>query len=317
MNGIYEEYVGQVVPLRIHTWWPNGSDCFWTFNSTELEDRILYYHGMEPWPTSLYVPSFRFDGRFIADPSDSQFVTLDDWYNFVRDTFDNLLAIPSPIRIANFEQTPYLDSVFVSFDVVADDPVTVNGSLRLTMVVAERKHRCPYPVGAHTHVVRDYVPSVTGHPITIAQGDSLHFDWAWYIDPEYRNDRLVTNLYVEDYPNFGMVQAYRDTIDEVLSGIDIADEVLPVSIAPAMPNPFTSETRIAFSMSSAGDVRLSVYTPEGRLVTDIVDERMGPGSHSAVWNGRDSSGNKMGSGIYYYRLVTGKTMLTGKMILLR
>jgi hypothetical protein len=317
MNGIYDEYAGQVVPLRIHTWWPNGSDCFWLFNSTELEDRILYYHGREPWPTSLYVPSFRFDGRYIKDPSDSAFVTLDDWYAFVRNTLDSLLAIPTPLRIANFTQTPVLDSVFVSFDIIADDPVVVTGGLRLTMVAGEIKHRCPYPVGAHMYVVRDYVPGVTGFPVTITEGESLHFDWAWYIDPEYRNDRLLTNLYIEDYPHHGMVQAYWDTIPSVLSGIDTADEVVPASIEPARPNPFTSETRIAFSMSRAGDVRLSVYTPEGRLVTDVVDERMGPGNHSAVWNGRDRAGNEMGSGIYYYRLVTGETILTGKMILLR
>jgi hypothetical protein len=114
-----------------------------------------------------------------------------------------------------------------------------------------------------------------------------------------------------------MVQAFWDSIPGAVASVDLPEEVMPARIEPAMPNPFTSETRIAFSMSSAGDVRLSVYTPEGRLVTDVVDEHMGPGSHSAIWNGRDGAGNKMGSGIYYYRLVTGKTILTGKMILLR
>jgi hypothetical protein len=316
MDGIFDEYEGQVVPLRIHTWWPNDSDCFWLFNSTENEDRILYYHGMPPWPSSLYVPSFRFEGKYIYDPSDSIFATY-DWYDFVRSTIDSLLLIPSPLRIANFIQTPDLDSVYVSFDVVADDSVYVTGGLRLNLIVAEWRHRCPYPVGAHDHVVRDWLYGFAGTPITMQVGDSLHFDWSYYIDPEYRNDRLVTNITIEDYPHNGMVQAYREVIPEELSGIDIADEVLQASIEPAVPNPFTSETRIGFSMSRAGHVRLSVYTPEGRLVTDVVDESMGPGLHSAIWNGQDRSGNKMGSGIYYYRLVTGETILTGKMILLR
>jgi hypothetical protein len=317
MNSIYDEYAGQVVPLRPHTWWPNGNDCFWLFNSSELEDRILYYYGMEPWPTSLYVPSLRFEGKFIKDPSDSIFVTTDDWYAFVRSTLDSLLAIPTPFRIANFNQYPALDSVFVSFDVIADDPVSVSGSLRINLIVTEWRHRCPYPIGKHDHVVRDYLFGYAGTPITMSQGDSLHFEWSYYIDPEYRNDRLVTNIILEDFPNNGTAGAYREVIPAELSGVDIADEVVPASIEPAVPNPFTSETRIAFSMSRAGHVRLSVYTPEGRLVTDVVDENMGPGSHSAIWNGRDGSGNKMGSGIYYYRLVTGETTLTGKMILLR
>jgi hypothetical protein len=318
MNSIFDEYAGQVVPIRLHTWWPNGDDCFYLFNSTEIDDRIYYYAGYPPWTSYLYTPSFRFNGKYIADPSDDQFVTYADWYAFVRNTIDSLLAIPTPLRIANFTQTPLLDSVYVSFDVVADDPVYVAGSLRLFMVVTETRHRCPYPVGAHDHVFRDYVPGSTGYPITLLQaGDSLHFDWAWYIDPEYRNDRLVTNLYVEDYPRHGILQAYREVIPEVLSGVDAGGEVLPVSMEPAFPNPFTSATRIAFSLASAGDVRLSVYTPEGRLVSDILDERMGPGAHSATWDGRDRAGNEMGSGVYYYRLVTGGTVVTGKMILLR
>lgn len=316
MDSIYALYEGQVVPLRIHTWWPNGEDCFWVFNSEELEDRILYYYGIEPWPSSLYVPSLRFDGKYIKDPSDSMFATV-DWYDWVGNTLDSLLAIPSPLRIANFEQDPMLDSVYVSFDVIADDSVYVTGGLRINLVVAEWKHRCPFPVGAHEHVVRDYLFGYDGTPITMQAGDSLHFDWVWYIDPEYRNDRLVTNIYIEDYQHNGMVQAYREVIPAELSGVDLGEDVVPASVEPAFPNPFTTETRIAFSMSRPGDVRLSVYTPEGRLVTDVVDGTMEAGVHNAVWNGRDGSGNKMGSGIYYYRLVTGETVLTGKMILLR
>jgi hypothetical protein len=319
MNVIFDEFAGQVVPIRLHTWWPAGGDCFWLFNEPEIEDRLVYYDTLPPWPDggSYYVPSFRFEGTFIADPSDSQFITLADWYAFVRNTLDSLAAIPSPLRIANFTQTPGLDSVHVSFDVVADDSVYVMGELRLNLIVTEWRYRCPFPVGAHDHVFRDYLHGFDGYPITMQIGDSLHFDWAYYVDDEYRTDRLVTNLYVEDYPNFGMVQGYREEVPPEYAGVDAAGDAVPVSMEPASPNPFSSTTRIAFSMKQAGNVRLSVYTPEGRLVSDVVDEPMGPGYHHAVWDGCDRSGNKMGSGIYYYRLVTGDTVLTGKMILLR
>jgi flagellar hook assembly protein FlgD len=52
-------------------------------------------------------------------------------------------------------------------------------------------------------------------------------------------------------------------------------------------------------------------------VTDLVDEYIEPGAHRVAWNGQDSEGRDMGSGIYYYRLVTGDAFSTGKMILLR
>jgi hypothetical protein len=317
MNTIFDEYAGQVVPLRLHTWWPNGSDCFYTFNPTEIDDRIYYYAGYEPWVDYLYTPSYRFDGKYIADPSDSMFVTLGDWYAFVRNTIDSLLAIPSPIRIANFTQWPGVDTVFVSFDVIADDSIYAAGSLRLFLAVSETRHRCPFPVGTHDHVFRDYVPGSSGESITLQKGDSLHFDWAWYVDDEYRTDRLVTNLYVEDYPRNGILQGYREEVPPEYGGVDRRVDGVPVSIEPSFPNPFSSTTRIAFNMRQAGQVRISVFTPEGRLVTDIVDDYVGPGSHSAVWDGRDRAGNKMGSGIYYYRLVTQDATLTGKMILLR
>lgn len=317
MNAIFEDYAGQVVPIRLHTWWPLGTDCFYLFNEPEVDARIYYHATDPPWAEYYYVPSFRFDGAFIADPSDSQFTTLADWYDFVRNTLDSLLAIPSPLRIANFTQTPGLDSVFVSFDVVADDSVYVTGGLRLNLIVTEWRHRCPFPVGANDHVFRDYLHGFDGYPITMQVGDSLHFDWAYYVDDEYRDDRLVTNIHIEDYPLHGMVQAYREVVPPEYSGVEIGGDVAPISMEPAFPNPFTETTRIAFSMREAGSVRLSVYTPEGRLVTDVVDGQLGPGSHNAFWNGRDSSGNEMGSGIYYYRLVTGENVLTGKMILLR
>lgn len=83
------------------------------------------------------------------------------------------------------------------------------------------------------------------------------------------------------------------------------------------PNPFSTQTRVNYQISKGGSVRLSIYTPTGRFVSDLVDEYVEPGTHQVTWNGQDSRGRDMGSGIYYYRLVTGNAMSTGKMILLR
>lgn len=83
------------------------------------------------------------------------------------------------------------------------------------------------------------------------------------------------------------------------------------------PNPFSTQTNINYLISTGGNVRLSIYTPTGRFVADLVDEYVEPGAHWVTWNGQDSEGRDMGSGIYYYRLVTGGASSTGKMILLR
>lgn len=83
------------------------------------------------------------------------------------------------------------------------------------------------------------------------------------------------------------------------------------------PNPFGTQTRITYLVRRGGNVRLSIYAPTGRFVADLVNEYAEPGAHWVTWNGRDQMGREMGSGIYYYRLVTGETLSTGKMILLR
>jgi len=64
-------------------------------------------------------------------------------------------------------------------------------------------------------------------------------------------------------------------------------------------------------------VDVSVYTPEGRLVTRLVDGAAGPGTHSVTWDGRDSLGNQVASGVYYYQLKADRVSRTGRMVVLR
>ena len=68
------------------------------------------------------------------------------------------------------------------------------------------------------------------------------------------------------------------------------------------PNPFNPETTISFSIPESGDVELSVYNVKGQKVTTLVDSRLDSGNHSVSWQGKDSNGDSVSSGIYLYRL---------------
>jgi hypothetical protein len=83
------------------------------------------------------------------------------------------------------------------------------------------------------------------------------------------------------------------------------------------PNPFNPATSIRFVLPRAEHVTLSVFDSNGKLVNVLVDELRGSGPHDVQWNGTDRMGNRVGSGIYFYRLDAGKFRESRKMLLLK
>ena len=83
------------------------------------------------------------------------------------------------------------------------------------------------------------------------------------------------------------------------------------------PNPFNPGTEIEVRLPEAGDVELSVYDVDGRLVARIFSGRETAGVKRFWWDGRDDEGRSLPSGVYFYRLRAGKRVLTRKMVLVR
>jgi predicted GH43/DUF377 family glycosyl hydrolase len=83
------------------------------------------------------------------------------------------------------------------------------------------------------------------------------------------------------------------------------------------PNPFNPTTRIAFGLNAPGAVSLRIYDASGRLVRVLVEGARAAGNHAELWDGRDSRGAPVASGIYFYRLEAGAFGETRKMVLLR
>jgi hypothetical protein len=83
------------------------------------------------------------------------------------------------------------------------------------------------------------------------------------------------------------------------------------------PNPFELSTSISFRITRASDVRVSIYDVSGKRVTALLDAPLTPREYSVVWDGLDSHGRKVASGIYLYRLEAGGLSQTRKMVILR
>lgn len=83
------------------------------------------------------------------------------------------------------------------------------------------------------------------------------------------------------------------------------------------PNPFNPTTSISFDLAQDGPVSLDIYNVKGQKVKTLVNDRMVAGSHTIQWNGTDNSNKKVGSGIYFYNMKSGKYTNTRKMILMK
>nr|NQU90316.1 C-GCAxxG-C-C family protein [Bacteroidota bacterium] len=81
------------------------------------------------------------------------------------------------------------------------------------------------------------------------------------------------------------------------------------------PNPFYSETSIEFSILNASKVTLEVYNLNGQHVKTLIsNQQYGMGNHTVVWDGTNEHGNKAKGGMYIYRLMVNKKMMSRNMM---
>ncbi len=99
--------------------------------------------------------------------------------------------------------------------------------------------------------------------------------------------------------------------------VDVTVPNATLALAQNAPNPFKSTTSIGISLPGRSDVRLTVYDVSGRRVATVASGARDAGEHHFEWNGTDDAGNRVGAGVYFYRLEAGKQTLTRKLVLMR
>ena len=103
----------------------------------------------------------------------------------------------------------------------------------------------------------------------------------------------------------------RDNLMNMLFGDSEPDNEIPsiikLALFPNYPNPFNPTTIISFSIPKESKVDITMYNINGQKVKTIAKDEFEKGFHKLIWNGKDSSGKEVGSGIYFYKLkVNGK-----------
>ncbi|MDP8221647.1 MAG: FlgD immunoglobulin-like domain containing protein [Candidatus Stygibacter frigidus] len=95
-------------------------------------------------------------------------------------------------------------------------------------------------------------------------------------------------------------------------------EILPaITLDQNYPNPFNPETTINYHLSNATQSELIIYNIKGEAVKSYGRSIQEAGNYSIVWDGTDSGGKIVPSGIYLYRLQAEYEVITNKMILMK
>ncbi len=172
----------------------------------------------------------------------------------------------------------------------------------------------PEQAGLHT----DFKLSASGESVVLINAELAVID-------EITFGTQTTDISTGRYPNgVGQFIAMTPTFAaNNVNGIidDPTDTPEAVSqhlqLLPNYPNPFNPHTTLAFVLPAAGHVRLDLYDARGRRVTQLLNDRLDEGRHSAIWNGCDSAGQPLPSGVYLSRLTSNEATATGRLMLVR
>lgn len=83
------------------------------------------------------------------------------------------------------------------------------------------------------------------------------------------------------------------------------------------PNPFNPLTHIIYEIPEAAHVKLNIYNINGSLVRTLQDGNQSAGKYEISWDGNNSSGHKVSSGVYFYKIQANSFVQVKKMVLLK
>jgi len=156
---------------------------------------------------------------------------------------------------------------------------------------------------------------------TIALNYGYNFDMAAGVVGDARNDGK-NRVYA--LSELGVIYEWEwdDSLNGVVAEPVTSDRVFSLQLNQNYPNPFNQSTVISYQFTGKEPVKLAVYNIAGQLVKTLINNpspnALGEGRvRSITWDGRDSQGKPVISGLYFYCLEVGGARRTKKMVLLK
>jgi hypothetical protein len=108
--------------------------------------------------------------------------------------------------------------------------------------------------------------------------------------------------------------------------VGVKEEQIPLTykLFQNYPNPFNPSTTVSYELPTASKVTLKIYNILGQEIKTLIDDVQAAGAYRLQWDARNNSGNRVATGVYFYRLEVSSISSSGhifaetkKMLLIR
>ncbi|HIF27699.1 MAG TPA: T9SS type A sorting domain-containing protein, partial [Candidatus Marinimicrobia bacterium] len=133
------------------------------------------------------------------------------------------------------------------------------------------------------------------------------------------NGRLVFQVGNNCIPRNQYVAVQSNWVNTGTAGVNSDESLIPKKFAlyDNYPNPFNPTTQIAVDLPEAATTEITVWNIMGQRVATLYTGDLNAGHHTLNFDGRDSNGKQLTSGMYLYRVAAGKYNATKKMTLMK
>jgi hypothetical protein len=293
---------------------------------------LAYHGGTDPWAN--------FNGNNIlslldltAFPLATIDRQLDPWSSGLSDLverpFMRYMNIPvSPVLI-NIVSKNY-NSITRTLSVTLNSTALTNltGQYKISYAITEdnlvyEQYGNSWCTGGtnyiHKWIVRNMVNGATGENLNTggswANGQTISKSFSTTLGTGWVDNNCIIKIFIyKDNTPLNMAEI-QQAIETSILTTDINNQTtapIKYELSQNYPNPFNPVTNIKFGIPKNGNASLRIYDITGRLISTYFDGYIKSGYYNA-----EIDGNKLSSGVYFYKLETEVFSETKKMILVK
>jgi len=238
----------------------------------------------------------KIDGRYI--------LTLDDYAGIyqVNDAFTGLQTV---VDLETETDIPFPDGP-EPFDIY---PVEIPDGAAIFLINNLHIDQSYVLIFDRDWIYLDYAPiPLLGSPAEFSNFeyspdlDEIYFAYSAFLSKPYTSTRIILQSI---------------SVDQITDVNDDATKPEVFQVRQNSPNPFNASTKISYYIPSQSDITIVIYNILGQEVQKVSFENKSAGWYEFIWNGADSRGKTVASGIYIYSIKTNRDAATRKMILLK